>query len=1417
MRTADQVAALAHAGRHPQAIALASDALGREPLPTTDRLALLDLRAESHLAQGDIAAAGDDAQAMHDLARRARKPAFRAQALARRAYVEIRSSQSAAAVDTAREALAAARLAKDRALEATALLRLGEAQFRMRDSEAAARTSAQAARMFKALGLPLWQGRAMWGVSAARSAQGRGADTDRAAHEALALARRSGDPLGVGNALNMLTFYEVDIAKRMALLREALAAFEAAGYVERQGVVTHNLGLLYFQLGLYHRARRLLRSAIEIYTRTRAGGLALSVWMLTWTERALGHTSEARAYAQQAIDLWKTTGGATATAQAAVASGLVAQWDGDRAAARSLLGEGERLVQGTDHLALAMMAAIGLSNVLLEDGDPAGSLAAIERAIAVHRANGGGEVQGVDTIWMLRQYVEALRANGRDAAARRALATAYRHVVEPIARLTDEGLRRNYLSKVEDNREIVLAALAERARRPRTKRRPAHLTGAANLREPFERLVDTGLRLNELRSSAELHEFLIDEATELSGAERVLLVLETSEGPRLAGSLVPAGEDASALLQAVAADLDRVRSTRVALLAYAPEGADELAQRSRVIAPLIARKELLGFLYADLDGAFGRFHDSDRDLLGMLASQAAVALDNAQWSQGLEQKVAERTEALQSSNALLEQRAGELALINSIQQGMAAKLDFQGIVDLVGDKLRTVFGSEDLSIRWWDPEANTSQNLYCIEHGRPLPRTAPQPLKAGGPAEQLLRSGVGGFYGSHAEQVAAGILGATPGTDWCLSIMAAPIRGSRRVLGHIVIENHEREHAYGEAELRVLTTIGATMGVALENARLFDETQRLLAETEQRNAELAVINSIQEGMSAEPRLRGDRRPRRRQAARGIRDGRHADPLARSRPPTRCTRSTATSTGVRLDTMPVADQRPIDRFLAERRVLVANTRADLVAHGLGIVMPGTDAGLCLIGVAIVAGDRVLGSIILENYERESAFGDAEVRLLSTVAASMGIALENARLFDETQRLLQGDRAAQRRAGADQQHPGRHRRRARLPGDRRHGRRQAARGVPRPATSASAGTIRRRTCCTTCTRTSTAYACIRIRRHRSRRASGHDWSRRGNRSASRPAPTTTRRACALVPGTDQCQSSIHIPMLGSERVLGMISLENFERENAFGDAEVRLLTTVASSMGVALENARLFDETQRLLKETEQRSAELAIINAVQQALAGELDIQGVYDAVGDKLREVFPRSLEGIRVVDRPPARCSFPTASSTASACIRRRSPLSDRGLGAEVIRTGATLLLNENVAEAAARLGSTGLDRRQPASQVDPAGAAARGRADAGDHRPQRHGARARVQPGRRPPAGDARRQHERRAAERATLRRNAAPVQGERAARGRARDHQRRPGRGWRPSSTSRASTTPSATRSARSSATATSAYASTTPTRT
>ena len=73
------------------------------------------------------------------------------------------------------------------------------------------------------------------------------------------------------------------------------------------------------------------------------------------------------------------------------------------------------------------------------------------------------------------------------------------------------------------------------------------------------------------------------------------------------------------------------------------------------------------------------------------------------------------------------------------------------------------------------------------------------------------------------------------------------------------------------------------------------------------------------------------------------------------------------------------------------------------------------------------------------------------------------------------------------------------------------------------------------------------------------------------------------------------------------------------HAFTDRMCALLETLANRMSVALENARLFDETQRLLKITEERAAELAIINSVQEGLASKLEMQAIYDLVGDKLR------------------------------------------------------------------------------------------------------------------------------------------------------------------------------------------------------
>src|SRR5204862_8060645 len=109
----------------------------------------------------------------------------------------------------------------------------------------------------------------------------------------------------------------------------------------------------------------------------------------------------------------------------------------------------------------------------------------------------------------------------------------------------------------------------------------------------------------------------------------------------------------------------------------------------------------------------------------------------------------------------------------------------------------------------------------------------------------------------------------------------------------------------------------------------------------------------------------------------------------------------------------------------------------------------------------------------------------------------------------------------------------------------------------------------------------------------------------------------------------KSALFVPLVVGERATGVISLQNLDREHAFSEADVRLLTTLAGNLSVALENARLFEETR-------QRNAELAVINDVQRGLAENLDAQSMYDLVGDRIRDIFDAQAVDIATLDPPP-------------------------------------------------------------------------------------------------------------------------------------------------------------------------------------
>jgi len=87
------------------------------------------------------------------------------------------------------------------------------------------------------------------------------------------------------------------------------------------------------------------------------------------------------------------------------------------------------------------------------------------------------------------------------------------------------------------------------------------------------------------------------------------------------------------------------------------------------------------------------------------------------------------------------------------------------------------------------------------------------------------------------------------------------------------------------------------------------------------------------------------------------------------------------------------------------------------------------------------------------------------------------------------------------------------------------------------------------------------------------------------SSNVAEQARRLGQPTLPGTITPKTWLGVPMLVGSQVTGILSLQNVEQENAFDEADVRLLQTLASSMSVALENARLWRQEKIYLQALE----------------------------------------------------------------------------------------------------------------------------------------------------------------------------------------------------------------------------------------
>ncbi len=198
---------------------------------------------------------------------------------------------------------------------------------------------------------------------------------------------------------------------------------------------------------------------------------------------------------------------------------------------------------------------------------------------------------------------------------------------------------------------------------------------------------------------------------------------------------------------------------------------------------------------------------------GMTAAQALLEEQKAM----LERKVEERT--------------AQLAMINRVGEAMTRQLDPDTIVKLVGDSVVEIFGSEVATIVLLDATGNTVHERYAYDRGY-VPLLPPAPLGTT-TTSVVLRSGKPLIVGTAEEQLRYGTTFVfTPEDDVPTeSWLGVPVMIGERAIGAITLQSYAR-NAYNEGSVRLLSTVASNMGVAIDNARLFEELHRARAEAE---------------------------------------------------------------------------------------------------------------------------------------------------------------------------------------------------------------------------------------------------------------------------------------------------------------------------------------------------------------------------------------------------------------------------------------------------------------------------------------------------------------------------------------------------------------------------------------------------------
>lgn len=256
---------------------------------------------------------------------------------------------------------------------------------------------------------------------------------------------------------------------------------------------------------------------------------------------------------------------------------------------------------------------------------------------------------------------------------------------------------------------------------------------------------------------------------------------------------------------------------------------------SLLFSPMIVGSKVIGCITVQ---SFDKnaYQEYQLDILKTLASYTAVALENANLYENLEEKVKARTAEVVKQKEELERASSNTELLSQIGKQITSLLSVEDIISQVYERLNTLMDAGGFGIGIINSDGTRLDFPAYIEKGKSYGGSGyelDEPNRIANVCFLEEKEILIGNYVEEATQYVDELIKPVAG-EFPESVIYLPLYNKGKAIGVITTQSWTKE-AYADFELNVVRNLAVYVAIAMENAGLYQNMER---KVEERTAEV---------------------------------------------------------------------------------------------------------------------------------------------------------------------------------------------------------------------------------------------------------------------------------------------------------------------------------------------------------------------------------------------------------------------------------------------------------------------------------------------------------------------------------------------------------------------------------------------------